>query len=164
MYVCVCGVRVAARRAPGRGRRKEKETSSPDSLHCKTPPQKSKPPRQEPTITTAKQQGAAQRCGVPGVTGKSLRLPASGRHRGGGGGVMTLRLNNAVTRLLTRRHRRRPLPAIAARLARLARPFTVSALDTKRIAMEKSRSQIYAQWSQTELISRILELERSMET
>lgn len=74
---------------------------------------------------------------------------------------MTLRLNNAVTRLLTRR---RPLSAIAARLARLARPFTVSALDTERIAMEKSRSQIYAQWSQTELISRILELERSMET
>lgn len=59
--------------------------------------------------------------------------------------------------------RRRHFTTTAA-AARYLRPFTVSALDTARTAMEKSRQHVYAQWSQAELISRILELERSMET
>lgn len=58
---------------------------------------------------------------------------------------------------------RRPFTTTAA-AARHPRPFTASALDTARSAMEKSRQQLYAQWSQAELISRILELERPMET
>lgn len=57
---------------------------------------------------------------------------------------------------------RRPFTTTTA--ARHLRPFTTSALDTARSAMEKSRQQLYAQWSQAELISRILELERPMET
>lgn len=74
----------------------------------------------------------------------------------------------AATRLALSRRRqtahlgRRPFTTTAA-AARYLRPFTVSALDTARTAMEKSRRQLYAQWSQAELISRILELERPME-
>lgn len=55
-------------------------------------------------------------------------------------------------------------PSTTTAAARNLRPFTTSALDTARSAMEKSRQQLYAQWSQAELISRILELERPMET
>lgn len=66
-----------------------------------------------------------------------------------------------VTRLLCQCRRHLTTTPVAPRYLR---PFTVSALDTNRLAMDKSRKQIYAQWSQTELISRILELERSMET
>lgn len=55
-------------------------------------------------------------------------------------------------------------PSTTAAAARNLRPFTTSALDTARSAMEKSRQQLYAQWTQAELISRILELERPMET
>lgn len=70
-------------------------------------------------------------------------------------------LRQTPTRLLCPGRRHFTTTAAAARYLR---PLTVSALDTARGAMEKSRQQLYAQWSQAELISRILELERPMET
>lgn len=72
-------------------------------------------------------------------------------------------LRTNAARLLCQLQGRRHLTTTAA-AARYLRPITVSALDTARTAMEKSRQQVYAQWSQAELISHILELERSMET
>lgn len=69
-----------------------------------------------------------------------------------------------IPRLLRQLQGRRRHFTTTAAAARYLRPFTVSALDTAHAAMEKSRQHVYAQWSQAELISHILELERSMET
>lgn len=85
----------------------------------------------------------------------------------GTGEVMTtLRLNSSQTVLRLIRLQR------TARTTRTTlilphvhcRNFNITALEAKRLAMEKQREQLYSKWSHSELITRILELEKSQET
>ncbi|KAH0605916.1 uncharacterized protein H6S33_004373 [Morchella sextelata] len=77
--------------------------------------------------------------------------------------MTTLRLNSSQTVLrLIRLQRTTRTTLILPHIH--CRNFNVTALEAKRLAMEKQREQLYSKWSHSELITRILELEKSQET